>query len=561
MLVFTKVNYLPLLLSRLNSSLSWGTLVSKVGKNNLQASANDSSTLGMRSLTSTTAILVYLALADLIAHLIFATNYEYFRDELYYIVSGTQHLSLGYVDFPPFTAYIAALLNPISGDSLFSIHVVSALTEAVLVVVSGLITRELGGGRKAQILAAISTLLTLTFLAVGAEFGPDAFDELWWSLLAYLIIRIIKRKEPKLWIAAGLVVGIGLLSKLTIFFFVGALLISFLAIPSARKYLKSKWIFVGGLLAFAFIVPMIYWNFVHGWPMVQFYMDFRGDVGGGGPLNFFISQIGQINYLNVPIFLIGLYFFLRSSDAREVRAFGLTYILLYAFMTLIDFKPYYLAPVYPVLYAGGALAIEKSSSISRKGISRIFGSRPYIVCLLIVAILLAPVVMPILSPQTLISVYGETTLQSANGSVASGESGPLPQTLGDRLGWNNMVSTIARVYNSLPASLRNQACIFASNYGEASALNFLGKDLGLPKTISGHNSYYIWGPGSCTGQVLITVGEPLTSAQQVYKNVTLLTTITCQYCMDLENNLPVLLCTNPTFSSLSSVWYMVRSYD
>ncbi len=513
-----------------------------------------------KSLKSTTALLGYLALADFISHMPFVDNYGYFRDELYYIVSGTQHLSLGYVDFPPFIAYVAALLNVLSKDSLVSIHVVPALMEALLVFVAGLIARELGGGRRAQLLAAVFTLVALAFLADGSLFSPDSFDQLWWSLLAYLIIRLIKRRELKLWIVAGLVAGIGLLTKLTIFFFVGALLISFLAIPSSRKYLRSKWIVVGGLLSFAFAVPMIYWNLANGWPMVQFYQEFRGDIGGGGPVNFFVSQLGEINYLNIPIVVIGLYFYLRSNEGSELRALGLSYIVLYIFMTVVDLKPYYLAPLYPTLFAGGALLIEKSS-LQRKGASRWFGSRPYIACLVIVAILLAPVIMPILPPPTLISTYGASTLASANGSVASGETGPLPQNLGDRLGWTAMVSTLAQVYNTLPSNVRSEACIFTSNYGEASAVNFLGKSLGLPKAISGHNSYYIWGPDSCSGKVLITVGISLTSAQSEYANVTLLTTIKCQYCMDLENNVPVLLCTNPRFASIASVWPRVRSYD
>jgi 4-amino-4-deoxy-L-arabinose transferase-like glycosyltransferase len=290
------------------------------------------------SFTSTTALLAYLGLADFVVHMLFAGSYGYFRDELYYIVSGTQHLSLGYVDFPPLIAYVAALLNVASQDSLVSVHVVPALVEAALVFVAGMMARELGGGRKAQLLAAVSTLFTLSFLAVGSEFSPVSLDQLWWSLVAYLIIRVVKRREPKLWIPAGLVIGIGLLTKLTIFFFVGALLLSFLAIPSSRMYLRSKWIVVGGLLSLVLVLPMIYWNLVNGWPMVHFYLEFTGDFGGGGPLSFFANQLGEMNYLNIPIFVIGLYFYLRSDVGRELRALGLSYFILYIFMTVVDFK-------------------------------------------------------------------------------------------------------------------------------------------------------------------------------------------------------------------------------
>ncbi len=501
---------------------------------------------GIGSLTQTTAFLAYLALADFIVHMIFAVNYGYFRDELYYIISGTQHLSLGYVDFPPFIAYVAALLNIISKDSLLSIHIVSALNEALLVFVAGMITRELGGGRRAQLLAAVSTLLTFAFLAFGSLFTPDSFDSLWWSLLALLVIRILRRREPKLWTVAGLVIGLGLLTKLTIFFFVATLLLSFLAIPSARQYLRSKWIVLGGLLSIAFILPMTYWNSINGWPMVHFYLEFRGDVSGGGPLSFFSTQLALMTYLNAPIFVIGLYFYLRSKDGNQLRALGLSYILLYAFMTVLDMKPYYLAPAYPMLYAGGALLIERSS-ISKKGMFRWFGSRPYLVCLIIVAILLVPIAMPILSPQTLISRYGASDYQIS----------PLP----DRYGWSGMVSNLSTAYSNLPASVKSQACIFTSNYGEASAVNFFGGSLGLPKAISGHNNYYIWGPDSCTGQVLITIGISLSTVQQAYKNVTTLTTIECSYCISYEQTLPIYLCTNPNFTSLAILWPAVRHYD
>jgi 4-amino-4-deoxy-L-arabinose transferase-like glycosyltransferase len=382
----------------------------------------------LRSFVSTTAILAYLALADFTVHMIFATSYGYFRDELYYIVSGTQHLSLGYVDFPPHIAYVAAFLNLISKDSLFSIHVVPALNEAILVFVAGMITRELGGGRKAQILAAISTLVSFGFLAFGSLFTPDSFDSLWWSLLAYLVIRIVKRREPKLWILAGLVVGVGLLTKLTIFFFVAVLLISFLLIPSSRKYLRTKWVAVGGLLSVAFIIPMTYWNYANGWPMIHFYLEFRGDVSGGGPLNFFLTQLELISILNAPIFILGLYFYLKSKEGNGLRPLGLAYLVLLAFMIVLNLKVYYLMPFYPMLFGGGAILIERSS-FQKRGFFRWFGSKPFIACLIVVAMLLAPVVMPILSPPTFIRTYGASDYQLVDA---------------DRFGWSMMVSNLSQ---------------------------------------------------------------------------------------------------------------------
>jgi Dolichyl-phosphate-mannose-protein mannosyltransferase len=498
------------------------------------------------NLTGATALLVYLGIADFVVHMAFAGNYGYFRDELYYIVSGTQHLSLGYVDFPPFIAYVAALLYPISGDSLISIHVLPALNEALLVVVAGMISRELGGGRRAQLLAAVTTLVALAFLAFGSLFTPDSFDSLWWSLLAYLTIRIVRRRQPKLWTAVGLVVGIGMLTKLTILFFVAALFVSFLVVPSARGYLRSKWLVLGALISIAFILPMAYWNAVNGWPMVHFYSEFRGDFSGGGPVSFLYSQVAIISYLTLPIFVGGLYFYFRSKEGSQLRAFGLAYGILLVSMTVLGMKVYYLAPVYPMLFAGGAVQIERGLS-SKKGVLRWFGSRPFVACMMIVGVLLAPVAMPILSPSTFISKYSASDYQNS----------PNP----DRFGWSLYASNLSQAYNTLPASLKSQACILTSNYGEASAVNLLGKGSGLPQAISGHNNYYVWGPGSCTGQVLITIGYSLSDDQSSFGNVSLLTTLTCQYCISYEQNLPVYVCTNPAFSSLASVWPMVRHFD
>ena len=498
------------------------------------------------SLSGTTALLVYLGVADFVFHMAFAGNYGYFRDELYYIVSGTQHLSLGYVDFPPLIAYVAALLYPISADSLVSIHALPALNEALLVFVAGIIARELGGGRRAQLLAAVSTLVALAFLAFGSLFTPDSFDSLWWSLLAYLTIRIVRRREPKLWTAVGLVVGIGMLTKLTILFFVAALSVSFLAVPSARRYLQSKWLALGALISVTFVLPMTYWNAVNGWPMVRFYTEFRGDFSGGGPVIFLYSQAAIMNYLTLPIIVAGLFFYLGSKEGSQLRVFGLASGILLASMTVLGMKVYYPAPVYPMLFAGGAVLIEKGAS-SKKGVSRWFGSRPFVACMIVVGVLLAPIAMPLLSPATFTGTYSASDYQNS----------PNP----DRFGWSLYVSNLSQAYDTLPASLKSQACIFTSNYGEASAVNFLGKGSGLPEAISGHNNYYVWGPGSCAGRVLITIGYSISDDQQSFGNVTLLATLTCQYCISYEQNLPVYLCTNPTFSSLSSVWPMIRHYD
>ena len=194
-------------------------------------------------------------------------------------------------------------------------------------------------------------------------------------------------------------------------------------------------------------------------------------------------------------------------------------------------------------YPGGAILIERSSTSK----FRWFCSRPYLGALLVVALLLSPLAMPILSPPAVIGRYGSGDYQAS----------PMP----DRYGWSGMVSNLSRAYDPLPASIKSQACVFTSNYGEASAVNFFRGSPGLPEAISGHNNYYVWGPDSCTGQVLISIGVSLSTVQQAYGNVTTLTTLSCRYCISYEQKLPVYLCTNPNFTSIGALWPEVRHYD
>ena len=478
-----------------------------------------------------------------------AGNYGYFRDELYYIVSG-QHLQLGYVDFPPMIAYIAAVLNVLAGDALVAIHVVPALAGAALVFVAGMIARELGGNRWAQALSAVATLVTAQ-LAFSSIFSMDILDALWWSLAAYIVIRIVRRETPRLWLAFGLVAGLGLFTKLTIAFFLICLLAGLMATP-ARRNLLSKWFWAGVLIAVAFLVPYIVWNVMNGWPTLDFYTH-HGGLNGGGPLDFILTQILIANPVNLPLVFIGLYFFLRSPLGKSYRLLGVALALLFVLYTLTNAKPYFYEGAYPILLAGGAvLAAQKADKVRR------WIPKGFILALAVSGALLAPIEMPLLQPAVFVNTYASLT-SVANGAAAQGNAGQFPQYLGDRFGWETMTATIASAYEGLPQSEKASACVFASNYGEASALTFLGKNYSLPPVISSHNNYYIWGPGNC-GAVLITVGVQLSTLQNFYSNVTQVALVTCEYCMSNEDNLPVYVATGPA-ASLQSIWLGIKDFS
>ncbi len=465
-------------------------------------------------------------------------------------------MALGYVDFPPMIALLAWIMNVISGDSLISIHIVPAVSGAAIVFVAGKLAAELGGGRRAQVIAAVATMFSASF-AVASIFSMDVLDMLWWAIIAYILIRIIKveNRDPRLWILLGVVAGIGLMTKLTVSFFLLALIVA-LTLTSRRSYFRSKWIWLAVVIAFAILLPYILWNAVNGWPTVDFYIH-HGGLNGSGPLSFLAYQLLIASPLGLPLAIIGTFFFLRSKQGRKYSVLGLSFIILLVLFTFLNAKPYFIMGAYPFLFAGGGVLLERKFSIKNRYRLLFYG---YLGTVLISGAALAPLYAPVLPPQTFVSVYGSLT-GVGNGAAAQQNAGQFPQYLGDRFGWTTLVGNVSQVYHNLPLNEEGQACIFASNYGEASALIFLGNGDNLPPVISAHNNYFIWGPRPCLNKsIMITVGVSLSQLETLFSNVTQAGLITCSYCMNNENNLPVYVASQPK-ASLASVWPLIKDFS
>jgi 4-amino-4-deoxy-L-arabinose transferase-like glycosyltransferase len=497
-------------------------------------------------------LLAILALLDFAVHMLVAGNYGYFRDELYYIAGG-RHLAFGYVDFPPMIAVLAALMHALTADNLIAIHVIPALAGACLVFVTGLMARELGGDRFAQALAALAALVTLVFMATASIFSMDILDALWWALAALIIVRLIRRDEPRLWLLFGLVAGLGLLTKLTMLFF-GFALVGGLLFTPGRAYFRSRWLWLAGLIALAMLLPYAVWNAVNGWPTLEFWRHYGG-LTGGGPLGFLANQIVTLNPFTLPLTIAGLVFYFRKPAGKPYRLLGWAYVVLYALFTAINAKAYFLAPAYPMLFAGGAVQLEQVARRLQWRWLRV--ALP--ATLAVSGLLLAPLAMPILSPAAFARTYARLT-DIGNSGAGQQKAGIFPQYLGDRFGWTTMTATVAQVYDRLPPAERAQACVFTNNYGEASALSFLGEAYHLPPALSGHNTYYLWGPGPCTGAVVLTVGQTRQDDEKAFRSVVQVATTSCTYCMAYEDNLPVYLCTQPR-APLPALWATVKHFD
>ncbi len=479
--------------------------------------------------------LVTLAGLCFVAHMLVAGNYGYFRDELYYMVDGL-HLQLGYVDQPLLMGWLAALMRVTVGDSLVAIHIIPAIACALIVVVTGLLARELGGNRVAQFVAGVAALFAVGSMAAGSVFSMDVLDELWWALISLIVARLVRRDVPRLWLLVGLVAAIALLTKLTVLFFGLALVLALLVAPE-RRYLRTPWPWLGGAIAVLGLLPYLLWNAANDWPTIDFWRHYPGI--GTGPVDFLFAQVGLMNPITLPLAAAGLVWYFRRTGARY-RLLGWTFVFVYLVLMLLHTKVYFLAPAYPILFAAGAVVFERWTPRPR-----LAWIRPaYVALIALVGMLLAPDVMPILPPTAVVGSYGH-----------------LEQVLADRLGWESLTQTVERVYDGLPPAQRAQACIFASNYGEASALIELAPPGRLPPVISGHNNFYLWGPGMCTGQVLIAVGVSPTDLQEDYADVTVATVEKCPYCVSYEQNVTIVVASNPKVSNILRQWAAVKHYD
>lgn len=504
-------------------------------------------------LLSNLAILCYLASFKLILHLLTNGHYGYFRDELYYIACS-DHLDWGYVDQPPLIALITKAARLALGDSLQALRLLPAVAGALLVLLTGLIVRELEGDLFASVLAAIAVIIAPVYLIFHTLLTMNAFEPLFWMLCALIAIRILKGGNPKLWLLFGLIAGIGLMNKHSMLFWGAGFVVGLLLTPG-RKFLLNKWLWLGGLVALLVFLPNLIWEFKHGWPTIEVLENAGKNQNLPiSPLEFIKGQVLLLHPLSFPLWMAGLLFYLLSSKGKQLRALGWGYVAMLAFLIILKGKVYYLAPIYPMLLAAGAVTTE-----------RFFRSNDWVwlktatlLALVTTGIITAPLALPLLPVQTLVRY--ERLLGLKGVQTEKNRWGQLPQHFADMFGWEELAATVAQVYHRLSPEDQAKCAIFADNYGEAGAIDFFGERYGLPKAISGHQNYYLWGPRDYTGECLITVGSDLEDLQPLFEQVEPAATFTNEYVMPYENDLKIYICRHMR-TPLRQYWPKVKCYS
>ncbi len=498
-----------------------------------------------------------IALVLFAVQIAFHGNYGYFRDELYYIACS-HHLAFGYVDQPPLSIAILWINRMLLGDSLQALRLLSSVACAGAVLLAGSMARRLGGGTFAQGLAALAVATAPGLIGQGELFSMNSFDLFFWAAACALVVRFLTDDEPKLWIAFGVVAGCGLLNKYSIGFLCIGLAAGLLLTPR-RRQLTRPWFWLGALVAALMFLPHVIWEWAHGFPSVEFMRNASTlkNVNLGVP-DFLMGQLRDMNLPSAPLWLSGIWFFASARDGA-LRPLAWMYPVVFFIMIASNAKIYYLAPIYPLYFAGGAVFAEHW--ITEHGWS--WMKRLYPALLILTALVALPFALPVLPVDRFIAyeqLLGLMPRAQERSAVAE-----LPQYYADQFGWEKMVSDVAGVYAKLTPKEQAQCVIYVRNYGEAAAIEFFGKKYGLPGALCAHNNYWLWGPGGRTGDVAIIFGggsgyqENLADLRKFYSHVELAWTTGSKYAMPFENGRMIFICRgmNTTFQK---IWPGERFY-
>ena len=495
----------------------------------------------------TTALLGGLTAFKLLIQLAGISRYGFFRDELYYLACG-EHLAWGYVDQPPLIALVAWLARHLFGNSIVAARLFPVLAGAAVVGITGLFARELGGGRLAQFLAAAAILFAPACLAFSSFLSMNALEPLFWLLCAWLVLRVVKGASAKLWLVFGVVAGVALENKHTMLVFGFALVVGLL-LSGEHRLFRSKWIWIGALVALALFLPNLLWEGRHGWPQIEVVRNAqRLKNMPVSPLRFLVEQVLFLHPLAMPLWVGGFAWYFLDREVRRFRFLAWAYLIVLAIFISLGGKTYYALPAYPFLVAAGGVAFEAFVESPNRRWLRI----AYPVLLVLGGVATIPFGVPVLSVDTFLR-YSQAMPDSFRVRTERDAPVLLPQLYADMFGWDNMAATVARVYRQLPNSERANCAILAGNYGEAGAIDYYGPALNMPKAISGHNSYFYWGTQGYSGSCVILFGERATEYKSFFADVEQVTTITSPHAMAVEQNLPVYICRRPR-APLSVLW-------
>lgn len=490
-------------------------------------------------------LLLSLAAARLALHVVFGGAYGFHRDELA-TVDDARYLAAGYVAYPPVTPLIGRLAMELFGASLSGFRFFAALAQAIAMFVTGLMARELGASRSGQALAAVAAGIAPVAMMAGVLFQYVAFDYLWWVLIAYCVIRLLRSGDARWWLAIGLLIGVGMLTKYTMGFLVLGIVGGVLATP-ARRFLRSPWLWTGAVVSVAVFSPNLLWQLRHDFVSLEFLQHIHARDVRIGRTDAFIPEQFLIatNVLTVPLWLAGLWYCFVAREGRPFRMIGWMYAVPLALFIVMKGRGYYMTPAYPMLFAAGAVMWDRWAAALRPGAARALRTASFVL-LAIAAVPAVLIALPI----------GEV------GSPLWNARQNVHREFAEEIGWDDLVATVAKVWSTIPEEERRTTGIFAGNYGEAGAVNLYRARYGLPEAISGTNSYWYRGPGNPPPSNLILLGVTMEDARPLFERCDVVARVTNRFNVENEetrDHPEILLCRGLKVS-WDAVWPEARGF-
>jgi hypothetical protein len=454
----------------------------------------------------------YLALAIvsifvMLVHIATNGRFGFHRDELQVLDDG-RHLAWGYVALPPLTPFVERISMALFNTSLVGLRLFSVVAQGAAIILTGLIARELGARRLAQTVAALAVAIAPIAMFSATEFQYTSFDYLWWVLIAYFLVRLLKYGNPRRWLGIGAVVGVGLLTKYTMAWYIAGIL-GALLLTSGRRYLKTRWIWYGVALAFLIFLPNLIWQIQHSFISLTFLQHIhKRDVGEGRANGFILQQFMlNSNIMLAPLWLAGLYYFFVGREGKRYRLLGWLYAIPVALFFVLKGRGYYAAGVYPMLFAAGSVLWDRLAlralDVSRRSLRATAVWSLRVVTFAAIALGgygAARVLLP-LGP-----ISTSNYAMSKNGELR------------EEIGWKELVAEVARIRDSLTPAERAHLGVFTGNYGETGAIDLYGPLYGLPQAISVTNAAWLRGYGDPPPQTIIVLGRTRAEANDMFQS-------------------------------------------
>ena len=462
--------------------------------------------------SSDTGILILLGLTNVLLHTLLNGRYGFHRDELN-TLENARHLAWGYVEYPPFTPFMIRLAYDIFGAAPAGLRLFSALAAGAASTLGGLMARDLGGRRGAQILAALAAAIAPFALFMGSLAMYETLDTLWWVVTAFLVVRLLKTGDARWWLGIGAAIGLGMMTKYSMSFLVAGIVVG-IVLTKARRFLLSPWLWAGVGISLLICLPNLIWQAQHNFISLDFLQFIHArDVAIGRGDSYLSEQFWAVtNLVTVPLWIVGLFFIFFAPSLKAFRPLAWLYLVPFGLFLYLQGRSYYMTGAYPILLAAGAVAWEKGLAHLSPGWGRVLKGVTWAL-IAVSGIAFSVIALPVVPVDS--DLFSKVS--DLNGEVK------------EQVGWPELVKAVAEVYAKIPQEEKGTTGILTGNYGEAGAINLYGSAYGLPQAISGMDTFWLRGYGDPPPQTLIVLGMESGKIYSFYKDCGIKGTISIPY--------------------------------